>query len=207
MIHLSVTISGWNLQYRTTTVQRLKSYKLSLVDALAKYIRTRIRTRQGMFSPAANQSVTTSGWNMPRHGLITPVHFFKLCALRFRAFLMPPAGLQDSFCSRCRVFERIAIQMMTLLGVPVLFILWRKNPQSVGVCTLRPARAVPVVHYKSRYRYPILWVTFLFGCASDYCLYETRIANCWPTVCPIRGQVHSRTWRCAAIPYPGSGVG
>jgi hypothetical protein len=96
-----------------------------------------------------------------------PVQFLKLSGLRFVAFWFPPGnGTSYSLLGRGRRFERLTILIMTLLSVPGLFILRKQDRKSAVLCTVCLA-LFPLVYYvlqyEYRYRYPILWVTFLVG--------------------------------------------
>jgi hypothetical protein len=96
-----------------------------------------------------------------------PVRFFKLCAARTAAFWMPPATEGPySLLGRGRRLERIAIYLMTLLSVAGLFMLYRRDILSWLVC-LVCLGLFPLIYYavqyEYRYRYPILWITFLLG--------------------------------------------
>jgi hypothetical protein len=96
-----------------------------------------------------------------------PGRFLKLSGLRLAAFWLPPAGTpRFSFIGPGRVRERFAIDLMTVLSVAGLFMLYRADRQSAVLCILG-LLTYPVVYYlvsyEYRYRYPILWVTFLLG--------------------------------------------
>jgi hypothetical protein len=96
-----------------------------------------------------------------------PARFFRLCALRVAAFWMPPAtGGPYSLLGSGRRLERVVVYVMTLLSVAGLFILYRRDSLSASLCVmclgLFPL-IYYIVQYEWRYRYPILWVTFLLG--------------------------------------------
>jgi len=71
-----------------------------------------------------------------------------------------------SVLSRDRRVERFVIYTMTLLSIPGLFVLYRRDSRSAVVCSICLA-VFPLIYYlvqyDYRYRYPILWVTFLLG--------------------------------------------
>jgi len=97
-----------------------------------------------------------------------PARFFRLCALRVAAFWMPPAtGGPYSLRGPGRRLERIGIYLVTPLSVAGLLMLYRRDRLSASLCLICLA-LFPVVYYtvqyEWRYRYPILWVTFLLGC-------------------------------------------
>ncbi|MBV9276296.1 MAG: hypothetical protein JO333_20550, partial [Verrucomicrobia bacterium] len=107
-----------------------------------------------------------------------PFIFFKLCVERFVAFWKPPAANgpwwsvlgPNTYWERerfeGRLLERIAILAMTVLSVPGLFMLFRRDSVSAWLCLmclgLYPL-AYYLIQFTIRYRYPILWVTFLLG--------------------------------------------
>jgi hypothetical protein len=96
-----------------------------------------------------------------------PARFFRLCALRVAAFWMPPAnGDRYSLLGVGRRLERIAVCVMTPLSVAGLFILYRRDILSASVCLICLG-LFPLIYYtvqyEYRYRYPILWMTFLLG--------------------------------------------
>ena len=96
-----------------------------------------------------------------------PRRFLKLCAVRCVAFWIPPAIARSyTIIGPGRILERIAIYAMTLLSVVGLWILYQRDRKSAVVCITCLA-LFPLVHYvvqsSFRYRFPILWVTFLLG--------------------------------------------
>ncbi len=96
-----------------------------------------------------------------------PARFFNLCTLRFAAFWLPPAsGGPYALLGDGRRLERTAICGMTVLSIAGLFILYRKDNRSTAMCALCLGLyplVYYIVQYEYRYRYPILWVTFLLG--------------------------------------------
>jgi hypothetical protein len=96
-----------------------------------------------------------------------PARFLELCALRFAAFWIPPANEGPySLLGLGHRTERVAIYMMTLLSFGGLFFLYQRDRLSASIClaclVLYPL-IYYVIQYEYRYRYPILWVTFLLG--------------------------------------------
>jgi hypothetical protein len=96
-----------------------------------------------------------------------PARFFRLCALRVAAFWMPPATAKPySLVGPGRRLERTAVYVMTLLSVAGLFILYRRDILSLWLCLICLG-LFPLIYYtvqyEYRYRYPILWATFLLG--------------------------------------------
>jgi hypothetical protein len=94
-----------------------------------------------------------------------PARFIKLSMLRLIAFWMPT----DSFTLRDVIghrLERFTIYLMTLLSGPGLVILCRRDIKSAAVL-ISLLSVFPLVHYiveyVDRYRYPIMWATFLLG--------------------------------------------
>jgi len=96
-----------------------------------------------------------------------PVRFFRLCAVRVASFWMPPAtGGSYSLRGSGRRLERIGVYIMTLLSAPGLWMLYRRDRLSAWLCVICLG-LFPLVYYavqyEYRYRYTILWVTFLLG--------------------------------------------
>jgi hypothetical protein len=93
-----------------------------------------------------------------------PARFAKLCAMRFFVFWMPTET--TSLFVPGRVLERFTIYAMTILSLPGLFMLYRGDRRSAVVC-ISCLGLLPIIYYlvqyEYRYRYPILWVTFLLG--------------------------------------------
>jgi hypothetical protein len=96
-----------------------------------------------------------------------PARFLELSAVRFAAFWLPPANEGPfTLLGRGGRLQRLAIGIMTLLSIPGLFILWRRDTKSAVLCSLCLI-LFPLIYYivqhDDRYRYPILWVTFFLG--------------------------------------------
>ncbi len=110
-----------------------------------------------------------------------PARFAKLSAMRFVVFWFPTET--TSFFVPGRVLERFTIYVMTLLSLPALFMLHRRNRQSAAVC-ISCLGLLPLVYYlvqyEYRYRYPILWVTFLLG-ALPITYFLKRMFPSWST--------------------------
>jgi hypothetical protein len=102
-----------------------------------------------------------------------PARFVKLSAERFLAFWIPVET--TSLFDPERRLERFAIYGMTLLSLPGLIMLYRKDVRSAAVC-LCCLGLFPLVYYliqyEYRYRYPVLWVTFLLGAIPITALIE-----------------------------------
>ena len=62
--------------------------------------------------------------------------------------------------------ERVVTYLMTLLSGAGLLILYQRDARSAAIC-LSCLTLYPLVYYivafDARYRYPIMWVTFLLG--------------------------------------------
>jgi hypothetical protein len=62
--------------------------------------------------------------------------------------------------------ERVVIYLMTLLSGAGLLILYQRDARSAAICmsclTLYPL-VYYIVQFEDRYRYPVMWVTFLLG--------------------------------------------
>ncbi len=98
-----------------------------------------------------------------------PHRFARLSAYRFIAWWMPTESGTLRFADyagRGRLLERFVIYAMTLLSIPGLAILYRRDFKSAAVCASCLA-IFPVIYYfvqfQDRYRYPVLWLTFLLG--------------------------------------------
>jgi hypothetical protein len=96
-----------------------------------------------------------------------PARFIKLSTMRFVAFWFPTEAFSIHYAHTSeRRLERAIIYLMTLLSLPGLFVLCRRDIKSAGVLT-SCLLVFPVIHYivqfEYRYRDPILWITFLLG--------------------------------------------
>jgi hypothetical protein len=94
-----------------------------------------------------------------------PARFIKLSAMRFIAFWMPTENF-DILNASGRRLERAAIYLMTLLSGLGFVILCRRDIKS-GVLLISCLTVFPLVYYivqfEYRYRYSIMWMTFLLG--------------------------------------------
>jgi hypothetical protein len=96
-----------------------------------------------------------------------PAKFLNLCAMRFAAFWIPPAA-DGSFSLTAigRRLERTVVYPMTALSIVGLVMLYRRDRLSAMMC-MSCLGFYPLIYYlvqyEFRYRYPILWVTFLLG--------------------------------------------
>lgn len=94
------------------------------------------------------------------------IPWLKQRALRFVAFWMPTETFTIHYAGTGRRKERVVIYLTTLLSVPGLVIRYRRNIESVAILlsclTLFPLIQY-VIQFQDRYRYPIMWVAFLFG--------------------------------------------
>jgi len=95
-----------------------------------------------------------------------PARFTKLSIMRLIAFWMPTDNFTIHYAGRWHRLERGTVYLMTLLSGSGLVVLYRRDPKSAAV--LIPClTAFPFVYYvvqsSDRYRYPIMWVTFLLG--------------------------------------------
>jgi hypothetical protein len=95
-----------------------------------------------------------------------PARFLKLTAMRFVFFWMPSESGTILNVGHGRHFERVVIYLMTLLSGAGLLILYQKDARSAAICmsclTLYPL-VYYILQFEDRYRYPIMWVTFLLG--------------------------------------------
>jgi hypothetical protein len=95
-----------------------------------------------------------------------PSRFAKLTAMRFVAFWMPTETFSIHYAGNGRRFERVVIYLMTLLSAIGLVILYRRDFTSAALlfsCLIAFPLIYYIVQFQDRYRYPIMWVTFLLG--------------------------------------------
>jgi hypothetical protein len=95
-----------------------------------------------------------------------PREFIQLSALRVMAFWMPSETEPAHYAAGGRRLERAVVYCMTILSVAGLLVLYRQDIRSAAVCA-SCLLAFPLVYYvvefEDRYRYPVMWVTFLLG--------------------------------------------
>ena len=99
-----------------------------------------------------------------------PGQFMKLSTMRFIAFWMPTDTFTIHYASGRRR-ERVAIYLLTLLSIPGLIVLFRRDIKSALILLSCLTVFPPVyyfVYFDYRYRYPIMWVTFLFWSCPNY---------------------------------------
>ena len=92
-----------------------------------------------------------------------PGRFALLSGQRFVAFWFPPHSLNKG---NGMIVRPLWVQVFTLLSLPGLFLMWKNSRSSLFVIALWLAFFPPVyyfVQFMDRYRYPILWATFLAG--------------------------------------------
>jgi hypothetical protein len=90
----------------------------------------------------------------------------KLTLMRVIAFWFPTETFTIPIHTGGRRWERLVIYLMTLLSVFGLVMLYRRDVTSVAVMfsclTLFPLTYY-VLQFQDRFRYPIMWMTFLLG--------------------------------------------
>jgi hypothetical protein len=95
-----------------------------------------------------------------------PKGFLNLTAERFVAFWLPTETFTLHHYTNYRKWERLGIYAMTMLSLPGLFLLYRRDPKS-WVIAMSCLSVFPLTYYviqsEYRYRYPVLWVSFLLG--------------------------------------------
>lgn len=96
-----------------------------------------------------------------------PEAFVSLSATRFIAFWIPTQNGDVRDASGWRLERGILyIYLMTALSVAGLVTLFRRDVRSSIIC-LSCLAAFPLIYYfvqfEDRYRYPVMWVTFLLG--------------------------------------------
>jgi hypothetical protein len=92
-----------------------------------------------------------------------PKEFAVLTARRFRVFWFPPRGLNSN---NGIVRQTTLLHLFTLFSIPGLFLMWRNSRSAAYIVLLWLVLFPPiyyVVQFMNRYRYPILWGTFLAG--------------------------------------------
>jgi hypothetical protein len=94
-----------------------------------------------------------------------PKQFLVLTLERFFVFWMPSETGNIHYASGRRL-ERVPIYLLTMLSVLGLITLYRTDFKSWAICASCLA-FFPLIYYivqfEYRYRYPILWITFLLG--------------------------------------------
>jgi hypothetical protein len=96
---------------------------------------------------------------------IHPAGFIRLSIMRFIAFWMPTETFDIHYTSG-RHLERVFIYVMTLSSVFGLVILCQRDVKSAALiisCLMIFPLVYYVIQFEYRYRYPIMWVTFLLG--------------------------------------------
>jgi hypothetical protein len=111
-----------------------------------------------------------------------PARFATLSAQRFFAFWMP-SDVANPFQDLVHPGRKTrgTVYLLTLLSVLGLPILYCQNRKGFVVCALWLCLYPPVyyvIQYIDRYRYPIMWVTFLLG-ALPLKIAFTRVVNSW----------------------------
>jgi hypothetical protein len=96
-----------------------------------------------------------------------PHRFMSLCAQRFVAFWLPHFSedlMREFFQDGRRA--RFPVYLMTFLSIIGMWIIARRDIKSAIVCAIWLC-LFPLIYYvvqfEDRYRYPIMWVTFLLG--------------------------------------------
>ena len=94
--------------------------------------------------------------------------FMSLCIQRLVAFWLPhdSENLSREIFQPGRRAERYSIYLMTFLSIVGLWVTARRDVKSATVCSIW-LWVYPTIYYfvqfEDRYRYPIMWVTFLLG--------------------------------------------
>ena len=95
-----------------------------------------------------------------------PGRFATLTTQRLIAFWLPtPTG--NPFHDQHVPWDMLIVWLLTLLSVPGLFLLFKKNATAAITCLLWLVFFPPVyyvIQFDGRYRYPILWATFIPAC-------------------------------------------
>ena len=112
--------------------------------------------------------VNYNRWRL-REGLdwvsLHPARFIKLSTMRFVAFWMPTETFDIHYASG-RHLERVDLYLVTLSSVLGIAILYKRDGKSalllISCLTVFPL-VYYIVQFEYRYRYPIMWTTFLVG--------------------------------------------
>ncbi|HYU46573.1 MAG TPA: hypothetical protein VEK84_10405 [Terriglobales bacterium] len=95
-----------------------------------------------------------------------PGPFLKLSGQRLVAFWFPtPTG--NPFRDERVSTQMLVVWLLALLSAPGIWLLWKKDRASAGIVVIWLVLFPPIyyfIQYDVRYRYPILWATFLPGC-------------------------------------------
>jgi hypothetical protein len=98
-----------------------------------------------------------------------PHRFIRLSIYRFIAFWMPTeSGTRRyvEYAGPNRLLERSLIYLVTLLSIPGWLILYRRDFKSAVLCA-SCLTVFPICYYfvqfQDRYRYPVMWLSFLLG--------------------------------------------
>jgi len=95
-----------------------------------------------------------------------PGPFLKISSQRFIAFWFPtPTG--NPFSDQHVSLQMLVVWALALLSIPGLWVLWRSDRYAAGIILIWLVLFPPIyyfIQYDVRYRYPILWATFLPGC-------------------------------------------
>jgi hypothetical protein len=97
------------------------------------------------------------------------------------------------YAGKDRLLERSVIYTMTMLSLLGLIILFRSDFKSALVCSSCLA-FFPLIYYfiefQDRYRYPVMWLTFLLG-AFPISTFVRRVYF-WRTAIPVSTESSSR---------------
>ena len=131
---------------------------------------TGVRRRRKGFSNLVRPTITGCGLKEAIGWIKShPRQFVRLTFFRFVAWWMPTETgtlRYTEYAGSGRIVERSFIYLMTLLTFPGLLILYLRDPESATVCICCLA-LFPIIYYfvqfQDRYRYPVMWLTFLLG--------------------------------------------
>jgi len=93
-----------------------------------------------------------------------PARFWRLTVERFGAFWIPWTVRYPWEQAEDVPRRRLLVSVLTLLGLPGLILLWKRERQGAVACLLWLVFFPPVYYltgYQERFRNPILWATFL----------------------------------------------
>lgn len=106
-----------------------------------------------------------------------PAKFAELTRRRVRAFWFPEDN-ENPLTARVTV-DAVIFWLMTVLSIPGLVSLWRKDWVGAGICLVWLVAFPPIYYlhmFNARYRVPILWATFI---PASYAI-TVVVARFWP---------------------------
>jgi hypothetical protein len=110
-----------------------------------------------------------------------PIIFMKLSLMRLIAFWMPTETFTIHYANSQTPLERVTIYAMTSLSCVGFVVLYRRDRASaaiLGSCLAIFPIIYYIVQFEYRYRYPIMWITYLLGALA----LTTCVQRLWDTL-------------------------